>query len=165
MLFWGFFLFFLVSLIQFRQQGVVRKRCRRVSLPSLSNEETLELEQDVKEEADKVRKPNKDEVCQNAVVVNNLQCFRKFDKFDFNKHENKNVRIIHTPRGKIAGVFTVRGISFEVKYGERFVILGANSCGATPLFLSILGILEQVHGSIEVFGGLSNDYIFRKNKF
>ena len=62
-------------------------------------------------------------------------------------------------------MYTVRGVSFQVKYGERFVILGANSCGATPLFLSILGIQQQVHGSIEVFGGLSNDYIFRKNKF
>ena len=87
------------------------------------------------------------------------------NKFDFNKNGKTNVRTIQTVQGKITGVFTVRGVSFQVKYGERFVILGANSCGATPLFLSILGIQQQVLGSIEVFGGLSNDYIFRKNKF
>ena len=108
-----------------------------------------------------------DEVNLNAITISNLQCFRRLRNFQFNKHKKENVRteqIVGSKR-KITGVFSVRGVSFTVKYGERFVILGANSCGATPLILSILGINQQVHGNIEVFGGLSNDFVFKKNKF
>ena len=65
----------------------------------------------------------------------------------------------------VTGVFTVRGVSFSIDYGERFIILGANSSGATPLILSILGIQQQVKGNIELFSGLSNEYVFNQNKF
>ena len=71
-LFYGFLIFFILSLLQFKQQGVVRRCCRRVQMPSLTKDETEEFSQDVKEEADKVRKPVQDEVNQNAVIVNNL---------------------------------------------------------------------------------------------
>ena len=40
MLFYGFAIFFVITLFHFRQQGVIRKCCRRVSIPCLTNEET-----------------------------------------------------------------------------------------------------------------------------
>jgi cobalt/nickel transport system ATP-binding protein len=51
-----------------------------------------------------------------------------------------------------AGVSAVKGVSFEIKRGERVAILGPNGSGKSTLILLIAGLLNQDKGQIKVFG-------------
>jgi len=46
----------------------------------------------------------------------------------------------------------LRGISFEVRPGEIFAILGKNGMGKTTLLKTIMGFLPPRHGRVEVLG-------------
>ncbi len=46
----------------------------------------------------------------------------------------------------------VRGISFEVKEGEIFGLIGPNSAGKTTVLRTIAMVLQITWGSITVFG-------------
>ena len=47
---------------------------------------------------------------------------------------------------------TICGLSFEVKEGERVIILGPNGSGKTTLVNHIIGLLTPVKGRVRVFG-------------
>lgn len=66
-----------------------------------------------------------------SIVVKDLQCWkglRESDVGPFNQHSV----IVRQGIRKI-GVFSVKGVSFHVKKGERFVILGSPGCGKTSM--------------------------------
>lgn len=46
----------------------------------------------------------------------------------------------------------VRGISFSIKRGETFAIVGESGCGKTSLIMSILGFVKPASGKIEYNG-------------
>ena len=48
------------------------------------------------------------------------------------------------------GVFMVKGVSFQVKRNERFVILGANNSGTSAVLQAMLGVKKQVAGEIMI---------------
>ena len=43
-------------------------------------------------------------------------------------------------------------VSFEVKAGEIFVILGGSGCGKSTLLKAMIGLIEPAEGSIEILG-------------
>lgn len=45
-----------------------------------------------------------------------------------------------------------RGVSFEVRRGEVFVILGGSGCGKSSLLKAMIGLIEPTHGSITLLG-------------
>ena len=53
--------------------------------------------------------------------------------------------------GKL-GLYSVKGVSFCVKQGERFVILGSASSGRTSMIKNILGLERILTGEIEIAG-------------
>ena len=46
----------------------------------------------------------------------------------------------------------LEGISFNVKRGETFVILGGSGCGKTTLLQHLIGLLEPMAGTIDIDG-------------
>ena len=48
---------------------------------------------------------------------------------------------IATPRGTLRAV---RGISFDVKAGETFCLVGESGCGKSMTAMSIMGLLPKV---------------------
>ena len=67
----------------------------------------------------------------NVLVVQNLQCWRGLTHKDIGRY-NQNSDIVHQSRKKI-GVYSVKGVSFKVKKGERFVILGSAGSGRSSI--------------------------------
>lgn len=51
----------------------------------------------------------------------------------------------------------IENISFDVRTGETFGLIGLNGVGKTTLIKIILGLMEASTGNIEVFGGKSLD--------
>jgi phospholipid/cholesterol/gamma-HCH transport system ATP-binding protein len=45
------------------------------------------------------------------------------------------------------------GVSFEVRQGEIFVILGGSGCGKSTLLKVLIGLLEPAEGQVRVLGG------------
>ncbi|MCK5437171.1 MAG: ATP-binding cassette domain-containing protein, partial [Desulfobulbaceae bacterium] len=43
-------------------------------------------------------------------------------------------------------------ISFEIREGERFVILGGSGCGKSTLLKHLIGLLRPLEGSINILG-------------
>lgn len=46
----------------------------------------------------------------------------------------------------------IRNVSFDVRQGEVFAILGRSGCGKTTLFKAMIGLLEPMEGSITIDG-------------
>ena len=50
------------------------------------------------------------------------------------------------------GIIKLKGISLSIKRKERFVILGSNGSGATPLINHILGLQKEIDGDFYLDG-------------
>ena len=51
--------------------------------------------------------------------------------------------------------FALKGISFEVKSGESWGLIGRNGCGKSTLLKTVSGILKPYKGSVQVNGSIS----------
>ncbi len=54
-------------------------------------------------------------------------------------------------------VQAVRGISFEVRRGEIFGLIGADGAGKTTTFQILAGVMEATSGTAQIFGKPSRD--------
>jgi cobalt/nickel transport system ATP-binding protein len=61
-----------------------------------------------------------------------------------------------------AGVSALKGVSFDIKRGERVAILGPNGSGKSTLILLIAGLLTPTKGQIKVFGESTSSKNFPK---
>jgi cobalt/nickel transport system ATP-binding protein len=61
-----------------------------------------------------------------------------------------------------AGVSALKGVSFEIKKGERVAILGPNGSGKSTLILLIAGLLSPSKGQITVLGQKTSSKEFSK---
>ena len=60
-----------------------------------------------------------------------------------------NVHDIHVHYGRLAAV---RGVSLDVDRGEIVCVVGPNGAGKSTTLLAIAGVLQPIHGSINVQG-------------
>ena len=84
------------------------------------------------------------------IVVTKLQCWKSLSKQDIGPYNQHSV-IRNQGWGKL-GLYSVKGVSFCVKQGERFVILGSASSGRTSMIKNILGLERILTGEIEIAG-------------
>lgn len=61
------------------------------------------------------------------------------------------VSIRYQPRDRDSHL-AVDDVTFEVRQGERFVLLGPSGCGKTSLLMSIAGFIKPASGSLRVRG-------------
>jgi cobalt/nickel transport system ATP-binding protein len=61
-----------------------------------------------------------------------------------------------------AGVSALKGVSLEIKKGEKIAILGPNGSGKSTLILLIAGLLNPSKGQIKIFGQLTSSKEFPK---
>jgi cobalt/nickel transport system ATP-binding protein len=61
-----------------------------------------------------------------------------------------------------AGVSALKGVSFDVKQGEKIALLGPNGSGKSTLILLIAGLLMPNKGEIRVFGQQTQSKDFQK---
>ncbi|MDT2007991.1 ABC transporter ATP-binding protein [Rhodococcus opacus] len=61
------------------------------------------------------------------------------------------VSIRYQPRDRNSHL-AVDDVTFEVRQGERFVLLGPSGCGKTSLLMSIAGFIKPASGSLQVRG-------------
>jgi len=66
---------------------------------------------------------------------------------------------LHVARGSTR---ILRGITWEVKRGQHWVILGPNGCGKTSLLRSLTGYLPPTTGRIAVFGRVYGETDWRE---
>ena len=59
--------------------------------------------------------------------------------------------------GKVEKVDAVRGISFDIRRGEVFGLIGPDGAGKTSTFQILAGVMEATSGSAEVFGRPARD--------
>src|SRR4029077_7492185 len=60
-------------------------------------------------------------------------------------------------RKRYGALEAVRGISFEVRRGEIFGLIGADGAGKTTTFQILAGVMEASGGSAEIFGKPARD--------
>ena len=63
-----------------------------------------------------------------------------------------------------AGVNALKGVSVEIKRGEKIAILGPNGSGKSTLILLIAGLLTPSQGQIKVFGQSTSSKDFSKTR-
>ena len=95
-----------------------------------------------------------------AISVENLsKCYRIYDQ----PHERFN-EIVVSPFKKMLGIkseeygrefWALRDVSFEIKRGETFGIIGKNGSGKSTLLQLISGILEPSNGTVNVNGRIA----------
>lgn len=51
-----------------------------------------------------------------------------------------------------AGRAVLRGLSFSIRRGEIFALLGGSGCGKSTLLRTLIGLLPPVEGSVELLG-------------
>jgi cobalt/nickel transport system ATP-binding protein len=61
-----------------------------------------------------------------------------------------------------AGVSALKGVSFDIKQGEKVALLGPNGSGKSTLILLIAGLLMPNQGEIRVFGQQTQSKDFQK---
>jgi putative ABC transport system ATP-binding protein len=61
-----------------------------------------------------------------------------------------------------AKVLALRGVDFDVRYGETTFLVGPSGCGKTTLLSLIAGLLDSSGGDVELFG--ENVELFRPEK-
>lgn len=59
---------------------------------------------------------------------------------------------VHNLTKSFGDNIAVNGVTFEIKKGEIFSLIGPNSSGKTTIVKSIVGLLRPTHGSIHVDG-------------
>src|SRR5437667_10410781 len=59
------------------------------------------------------------------------------------------------PRQRYRKFWALRDVSFAVKRGEIFGIIGANGAGKTTLMMTLAGVLPPDTGSVHTFGKTS----------
>jgi ABC-2 type transport system ATP-binding protein len=60
-------------------------------------------------------------------------------------------------RKRYGALEAVRGISFEVKRGEIYGLIGADGAGKTTTFQILAGVMEATGGTAEIFGKPARD--------
>lgn len=87
-----------------------------------------------------------------AIVVNNVS--KEYQLYD--SHADRIKEVFHPFRKKYHHSFSaLKDISFSVKKGEFFGIIGRNGCGKSTLLQLICGILCPTAGSVEVNGRIA----------
>ena len=64
-----------------------------------------------------------------------------------------NIVEVNHFRIKIGGKTIIKDLSFSVKRGEIFGLLGSNGCGKTTTIRALLGIYEATSGELKINGG------------
>ena len=65
--------------------------------------------------------------------------------------------VVRELRKRYGALEAVRGISFEVKRGEIFGLIGADGAGKTTTFQILAGVMEATGGHAEIFGKPARD--------
>ncbi|TWU35222.1 putative ABC transporter ATP-binding protein YbhF [Novipirellula aureliae] len=67
-------------------------------------------------------------------------------------HPQERVIEVHDVERRFGNFFAVKNVSFDVKRGEVFGLLGANGAGKTTMFRMLCGLLPASGGSMRVAG-------------
>ena len=97
------------------------------------------------------------------LLVHEMQCFRLMDS-KMVHGQNLGSEVVRT-NYRTFGVYSVKGVSFAVKKGERFVILGSNSCGATSVIQAIIGRTRIISGEVLLDGRPLGEYLEKNTSF
>ena len=98
---------------------------------------------------------------EHAIVVKDLQCWKSLSKRDIGA---KNQHSVIIRQGWCRqGVYSVKGVSFCVGHGEKFVILGSASSGRTSLLQNIAGLERILTGEVLV-NGMSTKELYKDLK-
>lgn len=80
-------------------------------------------------------------------------------KFFFPKENNSSLKslFINMVRGNLGGdeFWALKDITFDIKKGEFFGIIGRNGCGKSTLLKTMAGVYRQNKGTIEIDGDVS----------
>ncbi len=82
------------------------------------------------------------------------------DRNEFREREDSHPESAIDVRGlrkHYGAVEAVRGISFEVRRGEIFGLIGADGAGKTTTFQILAGVMEATAGAAEIFGRPARD--------
>jgi ABC-2 type transport system ATP-binding protein len=66
--------------------------------------------------------------------------------------KDENVIVVHNVKRRFGNFYAVKGISFNVRHGEVFGLLGANGAGKSTTFRMLCGLLPASEGMLHVAG-------------
>ncbi len=67
-------------------------------------------------------------------------------------HQDRLAIDVHNVQRKFGSFYAVKGVTFDVKEGEVFGLLGANGAGKTTMFRMLCGLLPASNGTLQVAG-------------